>query len=145
MIQTLDRSGSSRFSRPAPRTLAGGMALIGAAMLAIGVVLPWFSLFAGLQPISALGTPNGALLIVGAAGVAGLGLLALVGRTPWVRYVLTGLGILLTAFSAYLVVGLVSVYRQVSSDPLVVAQLGPGLGLILIGSLLVVATALVGD
>lgn len=145
MINAIDRSTSIRRPRPSARTMAGSLALIGAALIAVGVVLPWFSLFAGLQPISALGTPNGALLLVGASVAAGLGLLAILIAATWVRLALTGIGLVLVAFSAYLVVGLASVYREVSADPLVVAQLGPGLGLVVVGSLAVFATALLRD
>jgi hypothetical protein len=145
MLNTIDRSASIRLSRPSARTLAGALAISGAALVAIGVVLPWFSLFAGLQPISALGTPNGSALLVGAFVTAGLGILAILRGDAWVRRILALVGIVLSAFSAYLVVGLVTVYRNVSADPLVVAQLGPGLGFIVVGSLFVLGTAFLRD
>ncbi len=58
---------------------------------------------------------------------------------------LTPFGIALTAFSAYLAVGLVTFYRDVSADPLVVAQLGPGLAVVAAGRLLVLATSFIGE
>jgi hypothetical protein len=121
------------------------MAIIGAAMIAAGVMLPWFSLFAGLQPVSALGTLNGTLLLVAAGGAGTLGGVTILRDARWTRRLLVAAGIGLTAFSAYLLVGLVTVFRQVSADPLLVAQLGPGLALVAAGSVLILATALLGD
>ncbi|MGI8998355.1 MAG: hypothetical protein ACR2GO_01430 [Candidatus Limnocylindria bacterium] len=63
----------------------------------------------------------------------------------WARRGLTILGIGLTAFSAYLGVGLVSIYRDVSANPLVVAQIGPGLVVVGVGALAVLATSFIGD
>lgn len=145
MIDTIDQSPIPRRGRPAARTVAGAMAILGAALIGAGVVLPWFSLFAGLQPVSALGTLNGSLLLAGAAGVGILGLITIMRGGRWPRRLLLVAGIVLTAFSGYLLVGLVTVYRQVSADPLVVAQLGPGLALVAAGSVLALATAIVGD
>lgn len=65
-------------------------------------------------------------------------------RTLW-RRLLTASGIGLTAFSAYLAVQLMSTFRELSADPLMVAQLGPGLGLVIIGSVAILATSAVGD
>lgn len=69
----------------------------------------------------------------------------LVRQSVWARRALAGIGTALTAFSAYLVVGLVGIYRDISADPLMVARPGPGLGLVVIGSVLVLTTALVRD
>lgn len=130
---------------PANRVIAGTMAVVGGVTIAVGVALPWFSLFAGLKPVSALGTVNGTLLLIGAALAGGLGLFASVRNSKIVRRALMGLGIVLVAFGAYLVVGLVSVYRTVSADPLLVAQPGPGLALVGFGALLILATVLIAD
>ena len=58
---------------------------------------------------------------------------------------LTLFAIALAAFSAYLAVGLVTIHRDVSADPLVVAQLGPGLAVVGAGALLVLATSFIGE
>ncbi|MDQ3690806.1 MAG: hypothetical protein M3406_12395 [Chloroflexota bacterium] len=145
MIQTLNQSSPRRLPRPSSRLFAGSLAIIGAVLVAVGVALPWLSFFAGLQPITALGTPNGSLLLVGAAAVGALGMVVIVRGTRWARRGLTLLGIVLTAFAAYLGVGLVTIYRDVSADPLVVAQLGPGLAVVAAGALIVVATSFIGD
>lgn len=145
MLHTMDRSSSRPLPRPSARTLAGAMGLIGAALVAVGVTLPWLSFFAGLQPVTALGTPNGMLLFAGAAVVVALALVVVARGSRLARRGLTIAGIVLTAFSAYLVVGLISIYRDVSADPLVVAQLGPGLAVVGVGALLVLATSFIGD
>ncbi|MEO6294538.1 MAG: hypothetical protein ABIP01_00865 [Candidatus Limnocylindria bacterium] len=141
----MDRSTPRLLSRPSARTLSGSAALIGAMLVAAGVTLPWLSFFAGLQPVTAVGSPNGTLLFLGAAVVGVLGLLVIARGTRWARRGLTIAGIVLTGFSAYLVVGLITTYREVSVDPLVVAQLGPGLAVVGVGALLVLATSFVGD
>ncbi len=145
MIQTIDRSAPRRPARPTTRSTVGAVALLGALLVPVGVSLPWFSLFAGLQPISALGTPNGIVLFAGAALAGLLAILTLVRGDRWMRRALTLTGIGLAAFSAYLIVGLVTVYREVSADPLVVAQPGPGLAVVAVGALLVLGASLLGD
>ena len=145
MINTMDRSSQRRLARPSTRATSGILALVGAVLVAVGVSLPWLSFFAGLQPITALGTPNGTLLFIGAAAAGTLAAVTLLRGGRWARRGLTILGIVLTAFSAYLVVGLVSIYRDVSADPLVVAQIGPGLVVVGVGALAVLATSFIGD
>lgn len=145
MLHTMDRSSPRRLPRHSARILTGAIALIGAALVAVGVTLPWLSFFAGLQPVTALGTPNGMLLLAGAAVVGALALAVVARGSRLARRGLTIAGIVLTAFSAYLVVGLISIYRDVSADPLVVAQLGPGLAVVGAGALLVLATSFIGD
>lgn len=145
MIHPMTSSTPIRRFRPAGRVIVGTMAILGGAMVAIGVALPWFSLFAGLQPVSALGTSNGTLLLFGALIAVGLGLLAIVRDSAFARRALVVAGVVLVAFGAYLVVGLVSVYRTVSADPMLVAQPGPGLAIVGAGAVLVLATALLAD
>ena len=145
MIRAMTSSIPIPRARPAARVIVGTMAILGGAMVAIGVAQPWFSLFAGLQPVSAIGTSNGALLLVGAAVVVGLGLLAIVRDSALARRALVVAGIALVAFGAYLAVGFVTVYRTVSADPMLVAQPGPGLAIVILGALLILATAMVRD
>ena len=121
------------------------LAILGGGLVAIGVALPWFSMFAGLQPVSALGTENGTLLLVGAGLAIGLGVLAIVRDSAFARRALVLAGIGLVAFCAYLMVGFVSVYRTVSADPMLVAAPGPGLAIVIVGALLILASAMVRD
>ena len=125
--------------------IAAGLALTGATLVAAGVAVPWFSLFAGLQPINAFGSTNGTILLVAAGTTAALGIATAVADRPLWRRLLLGAGISLVAFSAYLLVQLLITFRELSADPLMVAQLGPGLALVVIGSLAITATSLIGD
>ena len=145
MIHTIDRFSSRRIARPSSRALVAGMAVLGATLVGVGVALPWLSFFAGLQPITAIGTLNGTLLLIGAAAVGLLGVVVLARGSRWARRCLAMVGIGLTAFSAYLAVQLIATYREVSADPLLVAQPGPGLVLVVIGALLVLGTAVLSD
>lgn len=145
MTSTTRRFSPLWMARSPGHILAGWMSIGGGLLSAMGVTLPWLSFFAGLQPVTALGTPNGTVLLVGAALSALSGMVLMVRPSRWSRGAVTVTGVALTAFSAYLAVGLVDIYRDVSADPLMVAQLGPGLILVLIGSVLVLSTALVGD
>ena len=121
------------------------LAILGGGLVAIGVALPWFSMFAGLQPVSALGTENGTLLLVGAGLAIGLGVLAIVRDSAFARRALVLAGVGLVAFGAYLMVGFVSVYGTVSTDPMLVAAPGPGLAIVIVGALLILASAMVRD
>ena len=143
MIHTMGRS--TPISRPSARTMSGGLAVAGAALVSVGVVLPWMSFFAGLQPITAAGTLSGTLLLIGAAASGLLGAVVLARGSSLARRGLAMAGIGLTAFSAYLAVQLISTYREVSMDPLLVAQPGPGLVLVVVGALMVLGTALLRD
>jgi hypothetical protein len=137
----------TRYARPVTsgHHLVAGTALVGAAAIVAGVVLPWFSLFAGLRPMTPVGSLNGALLLAGASVVAGLGIVTLLRGPGWARRGLSVMGIGLVAFSGYLLVNVVEVYRQVSADPLMVAQPGPGLALVAIGAVLILTTGLLRD
>jgi hypothetical protein len=145
VIRAVTTPSSVPRGRPTNRVVAGTMAIVAGTMVAAGVALPWFSLFAGLQPVSALGTLNGSLLLIGAALAGGVGVLVIVRDSVIARRALMAVAIALVAFSAYLLVGLVTVYRTVSADPMLVAQPGPGLAIVGIGGLLILATALVGE
>lgn len=145
MIRAMTSSTTVARRRPANRVIVGTMAIAGGVAVAVGVVLPWFSLFAGLQPVAALGTNNGTVLLIAAALSTGLGVLVLVRDSALGRYALMVTGLALVAFGAHLVIGLVTVYRTVSADPMLVAQPGPGLAVVCMGALLILATAVVRD
>lgn len=145
MISTVQPSRRQWFRRPSTRSVVAGTSLVGSLLVAIGVTLPWLSFFAGLQPVSALGSTNGTLLFIGAGLGSAAGIGYALSGSRLARRALTLIGIALTALTAYLVVQLVATYRDVSADPLVVAQLGPGLAVVGVGALLVLATSFFGD
>lgn len=145
MLNAIPRPIPHRRSAPSNRAVAGALALVSAAMLAAGAALPWLSFFAGLQPRSALGTTNGTVLLAAVAIGVLLGLATLRSPSSWPRRGLALLGIGLTAFSAYLVVGFVAVYRELSADPLLVVEVGPGLVLVVAGSLIALLAGILTD
>lgn len=136
---------TDRHGRWAMRYIVGSAAIVGSVLIATGVWLPWLTFFAGLQGISGAGTTNGTLLLAMGIAAGATGILLMARPHRWVRRVLTGLGLGLVALVAYLAVQLIATYRAASADPLLVAQLGPGLGIAAAGAILVMATAFLGD
>lgn len=134
-----------QMQRPESRTVAGAGAMLGAALVASGVAVPWLTFFAGLQQLNALGTLNGTLLLLGAATAAGLAAVVALRGGRRTRTALTAAGIGLTAFAAYLVVQTVATYREASADPLLLAAPGPGVGLVAAGALVILLASLIGD
>src|SRR5215467_9537566 len=126
-----------------PCIVAG--AISGGALVIAGAWLSWFSLFAGLQPYRGVDVLNGRLL----AGCGALSVLAGVAflwrsrsRLRW------GIGLLgfgLLALASWTLVQLVIMYRQLSSDPMIVPRFGPGLIVIVAGALLIFGTLFMGE
>jgi hypothetical protein len=117
-----------------------GAAIVGGTLLAVGAVLPWFTLFAGLHRYPGIISISGrALAVGGAVGiVAGASLLwAPPRRAAVVRWGLAVIGALLLGYAAYLVVGLLATMRGLAAQPLAVPRLGPGLFVSTTGAALV--------
>jgi hypothetical protein len=126
------------------RLLTASIAGLGAALLAVGVYLPWLSFYAGLVGLSGSGSRNGDLLLAGAAAAtvaAGAVGLAGGGRPRAAstgRWALTVLGAVLVAFCGYLIL---EVHRAVDGGGgMLLARSGPGLLVSMAGALLVFAT-----
>ncbi|CAN5844828.1 hypothetical protein BH23GEM8_BH23GEM8_05720 [soil metagenome] len=125
------------------RITAGMAACAGGVLIVLGALLPWFTLFAGLQGFPGVTGMNGKLLVAGGAIAAMLGL-----AYAWVggrhlRRILGGVGAALSAFSGWLMIGLLELVTQMQASPMMVARLGPGLFLCVGGALLLTAAALV--
>jgi hypothetical protein len=121
------------------------VAVGGGATVILGAWLSWFSLFAGLQPYRGVDVLNGRLLVAG--GV--LSVLAGIGfrlrRGVRLRWGIGLLGFVLLAFASWSVLQLQVIYRQLATDPLVVARLGPGLIVVVAGAVLIFATLFLRD
>jgi hypothetical protein len=117
----------------------------GGAIVIVGARLAWFSLFAGLQPYRGVDVLNGRLL-------AGCGVLSVLAgivffwrRSSPLRWGIGLLGFALLAFASWTLVQLIIVYRQLSSDPMMLPRLGPGLIVIVAGALLIFGTLFLND
>src|SRR5215467_3107082 len=120
-------------------SIAAG-AISGGALVIVGAWLSWFSLFAGLQPYRGMDVLNGRLL----AGCGALSVLAGVAflwrSSSRLRWGIGLLGFALLAFASWSLVQLVIMYRQLSTDPMILPKLGPGLIVIVVGASLVFGT-----
>lgn len=120
------------------RAIARGAVMTGGAALVIGAVLPWLTMFAGLQRYTGLIGLNGRLLL--AIGIASM----VAGLRPdrWsserARITMLVTACLTTAFCAWLIVGLVEmVHRRTMA--MLVPGFGPGLFIAQAGALLCAA------
>ncbi|HEY6245101.1 MAG TPA: hypothetical protein VIX17_14200 [Pyrinomonadaceae bacterium] len=124
----------------APKTLIAWAAISGGIIVLVGNWLPWFSLFAGLQPYRGVDLLNGRLLTGGGALSILAGFCFLRRGSARLRWGIGLLGFALLAFASWSLFQLLILYRQLSADPMLVAKLGPGLIFITVGSFLVFAT-----
>jgi hypothetical protein len=117
--------------------LGGAMAIIGGSALVVGALLPWMSLFAGLHRYPGVTGPYGRLLLLGGvfAIVAGVAMLARPRHR--LRLAVGALGVVLTAFAWWVLVGLRATTRSLEHHPLLLARAGPGLFIALAGALIV--------
>lgn len=117
------------------------VSLVGGVLVMAGALLPWLTLFAGLQRYSGMvGWYGRAIFASGALVVAG-GLWRH-GRPPsWLRRMIAGLGPVLVVFAGWLLLGLRQIIQHPAS-PMLVPRAGPGLFVVLAGAgLLSVAPA----
>jgi hypothetical protein len=124
----------------ATKTLIAWAAIGGGIIVLFGTWLPWFSLFAGLQPYRGVDLLNGRLLTGGGALSILAGFCFLRRGGARLRWGIGLLGFVLLAFASWSLFQLLILYRQLSADPMLVAKLGPGLIFITIGSFVVFAT-----
>ena len=116
---------------------SGLIAVVGGALVVVGAILPWLSLFAGLQSYSGMVGLYGRLLFAGGALAVVAGVAILIGSIRWLRPGVGTLGLLLALFTSWLLLGLRSTTRELSGHPLLIVRPGPGLFVALIGALVV--------
>lgn len=121
--------------------MSGVIGIAGGTLVIVGSWLPWFTLYAGLHPLRGITGLNGQLLAAGGllAAVASVMLLTKPRRS--LHWLLGSLGLCLTLFTAWILAGVPATYRAMQENPLLVAQLGPGLWVVLGGTLLIAAGA----
>ena len=121
------------------------MAMVGGVVLIVGTVLAWFSLFAGLQPYRGVDVLNGRLLSIGGLLSFFAGAAFFRRGRLWLRWSIGFLGFVLLAFASWSLFQLLVLYRQLAADPFMVAKLGPGLFVAIVGALLIFATFFLND
>ncbi|HEX6809761.1 MAG TPA: hypothetical protein VF118_17370 [Gemmatimonadaceae bacterium] len=117
--------------------------VLGGGLVATGALLPWITLFAGLQHYSGLIGLYGWLVLGG--GVASVAVGVAMYRRParWLPLGGLTIGLTLTIFTGWLVERLFETMRGVG-DAMLVARPGPGLFVAMAGAVLVSAAAVQG-
>lgn len=121
-------------------SIASAAAVGGGALIVAGALLPWLSLFAGLQSYSGMIGLYGRLVFAGGALAIAGGLVTLVHPLPGLRPGVGALGVVLALFTSWLLLGLRSTTRMLDEHPTLIARPGPGLFVALAGALIVAAT-----
>lgn len=119
-----------------------GLTVVGGALLVAGALLPWLSLYAGLDHLRGIDGTNGRILL--GAGVLAAAAAPLYAAWPalWLRWGIGAIGFAASGFAAWDVSQLLGTYQQLHADPFTVASLGPGAFLALAGGLLILGTLL---
>ena len=109
--------------------------------MAVGSIMPWFSLFAGLQPYRGASGLYGQILL-------GIGVTAMVAgmwlqrrRSRAITSTLLVAGALVSVFTLWLCTGLFETYGTLRENPMYVARLGPGLFMAMLGALTLTVAA----
>ncbi len=119
----------------------------GGALIAAGSLQPWFSLFAGLQPYAGTVGVYGRILL-------GVGLLvcALSALLWWSTRAIavtraaslqSAVGVITLTFAIWIAYGLQQQMAELAANPMLVAEYGPGVPLVLLGAMVLTASALV--
>ena len=120
------------------RVTISGLGLIGAALVVLGVRLPWITTFQGLIGQAGWGTRNGTILVALAGVSAAAAILHLLRPRSATRWALALAGFATTGFAGYLVVQLYVLLGQF--DGMTFAAKGPGLFVAAAGGVAVLST-----
>ena len=117
-------------------------AVAGGVIIAVGTVLPWMSLFAGLQSYRGisglygrLAFASGVLIIIG-------GVVMLTRPARRLRLAIGGLGLALTLFAAWVLLGVRTTTQHLEQHPFLLPRAGSGLFVVIAGALAVAALLL---
>ncbi len=117
-------------------------AVVGGGLVALGAFLPWLSFFAGLYPVRGILGLWGRLLVAGGAACALAGLRQLRRPGPRLHLGIALLGGGLTGFAGWLTLQLLLTLRQLQANAMLAPRLGPGLFVVLAGTLVASIPAL---
>lgn len=126
-----------------PRKLVAVLGIVGGSLMVAGSLLPWLSLYAGLDAIRGVDGMNGRALIGAGALSVTAGVVYAFRPSKQLQYGLAAFGFATSAFAAWVLSQLIGSYQQLQSDPFVVASLGAGTFVALGGALLVLGTLIV--
>ena len=115
--------------------------VLGGGLVATGAVLPWLTLFAGLQHYSGMIGLYGQLVLAGGVASAVIGVAMFVRRARWLQLGGLMLGLTLTIFTIWLVGRLFETVHGLGGDAMLVARPGPGLFVAMAGALVVAIAA----
>lgn len=126
-----------------PRGALVGLSIVGGGLMIGGAVLPWLTVYAGLDTFRGTDGLNGRIL--GAAGVASIAisLVYALRPAPRVRSLIGLLGFAASGFAAWVIAQLVGTYQQLGGDPFALPGLGLGAFVALAGGLCVLSTLLI--
>jgi hypothetical protein len=117
---------------------AAAFAVAGGVIIAVGAVLPWMSLFAGLQSYRGIAGPYGRLAFAaGALAIIG-GVVMLTRPHPRLRLAIGGLGVALTLFATWVLMGLRATTQHLEHHPFLLPRPEPGLFVVIAGALVMV-------
>jgi hypothetical protein len=123
--------------------MVAALGVVGGSLIIAGAVLPWLSLYAGLDTIRGVDGTNGRVLIgAGALSVIASVIYAL-RPTKQLHHGIAAFGFAVSAFAAWVLSQLLGSYQQLQSDPFALASLGTGTFVALGGALLVLGTLVV--
>jgi len=121
---------------------AAFVALVGGSVVALGALLPWMSLFAGLYRYSGIHGLYGRLTFGGGLLAAAGGVMMFVRAERFIRPLVGGVGVALTAFASWILFGLRATTHHLEAHPMLVARPEAGLFVVVAGALMLAALAL---
>lgn len=127
---------------PARDWRAAFPAVAGGVIVAVGAVLPWMSLFAGLEPLRGIAGLYGRLAFAGGALSIIGGVAMLSHPVRRLRLAIGGLGAALTLFAVWVLLGLRATTQHLDQHPFLLPRPEPGLFVVIAGALVVAALLL---
>jgi len=117
---------------------ASAFAVAGGVIIAVGAVLPWMSLFAGLQSYRGIAGLYGRLAFAGGVIAVIGGVVMLTRPHPRLRFAIGGLGVVLTLFALWVLMGLRATTQHLDRHPFLIPRPEPGLFVVIAGALVMV-------
>ena len=117
---------------------AAAFAVAGGVIIAVGAVLPWMSLFAGVHSYRGIAGLYGRLAFAGGVLAIIGGVVMLTRPHPRLRLALGGLGVALTLFAGWVLLGLRATTQHLDRHPFLLPRPEPGLFVVIAGALVMV-------